>query len=189
MRLNLRLSNFVSSFQDPESNCDRHFLIQLEPSGVGHLPSLSSGQEGAQQAAYCWGHHTYLDSSLLVPEGMVSRPHTVDSRHTPTPPTSHGFTTSTTRPQVLSGSPRTSTKHVETIKRLLHHRGHSSRVVRFLAKAKWLHYYELPVQVEKVQGMVQESATPFQTHQPKVYRLFSFPTTGLQLSTSAIKGS
>lgn len=132
----LQATKLCFAFPRPQSDCDGRFLIQLEPSGAVRLPFLSSGQEGAKQAPYCSGHHTYPDSSLLAPEGMVSRPHTCDSRHALTPPTSQGFTTSATHPQVSSGSPRVSVNPVEIVKRLLRHRGYSSRVARFLAKSK-----------------------------------------------------
>lgn len=89
----LEATKLCFAFPRPQSDCDGRFLIQLEPSGAVRHPSLSSGQECAKQSTYCSGHHTYPDSSLLAQEGMVSRPHTGDSKHALTPPTSQGFTT------------------------------------------------------------------------------------------------
>ena len=87
-----------------------------------------------------WAQNTkfFLLALYLVTIGMVSRPYTGDSGYSPAWSTSLGLTLSAlcapsaACAPVLSSSPRASSNHTEAIKRLLCHRGYSTRVAWFL---------------------------------------------------------
>ena len=129
-------SEFHLALSGSQSDSNRCLSVQLGPPGAVCLPSLSSRQEGAQQASASSEHQPHPHSSFLATKGMVSRSHPGDSGPTPTSSTSQGLTSPATRAQVSSRSPRASSSRMETIKRLLCHRGYSSRVAQFLAKSK-----------------------------------------------------
>ena len=99
------------------------------------LPPLLASPEGAHQAAVLSEHPSHPYCSFLASEGVVSRPGDGDSGHTPAPPSSTGPASPPTRAQVSQQSPRASSNRLATIKRLLRHRGYSSRVARFLARS------------------------------------------------------
>ena len=124
--LNFRLPKLHHSLSGSQCCGDGRIPLQLGRPGVVCLSSLLSGQDGVQLAPVGTKHHAIPDRSFLATKGMVSRPHTGNSGHSPAPSTSQGPTPSAPRAPVPPRSPRASSNRLETVKRLLHHRGYSS---------------------------------------------------------------
>ncbi|XP_045130668.1 uncharacterized protein LOC123515846 [Portunus trituberculatus] len=135
-RLNFRLPNFISPVSGSNGSSHRRLSVQLGSSKSLCLPTFPVDQEGAQQAENGTSNKRYSDCSVLATEGMVPRPHTGLSRHSQVPTAAQRSTSSASCSQIPSSSPHATANRVETVKRILRHRGYSSRVTEFLAKSK-----------------------------------------------------
>ena len=186
----LQAAKFRVTFPGSSGHRDRCLPVQLGSSRSLCFSSLSSGQESAKQIKFCTEHQPHPDSPVLASEGMVPGSHASVSRHTQTSPFSQRPFKAAPCSSFPSRSPRASSNRVETVKRLLHHKGYSSRVSHFLARSKrsstlvnYQHKWRKYRQWCKKKGHTISNPSS-----QKFADFLVFLRTECNLSTSAIKG-
>ena len=132
----LQAGQFYITFPRSHGNSNGRLLVQLGSPGIIRLSTIFTGEEGTQQTQNLTRDNTYSSGPILAPEGVVPRLDSSDERHPTSLATAPRSPASTTHPSFSSGSPRASSSRMETVKRLLRHKGYSRRVAQFLAKAK-----------------------------------------------------
>lgn len=127
---------FCIAFPRSHGDSNRRLLVQLGSPRRICLSTFSTSQECIEQAPSFKGNIAHPSRPILAPERMVPRPDSSVSRHPTSVTATPRPSTSTSHPSISSSSPRASSSRVETVKRLLRHRGYSRGVAQFLAEAR-----------------------------------------------------
>ena len=111
-------------------------VVWLEPSGPLCVPSFSTHTKSLEQVEGESEYKADSNSTILATEGVVSRPMVDVSTNTETPAIQVGSPPTTSRKEIPPTSPRATSNRMETIDRLLRHKGFSAKIGRFLARHK-----------------------------------------------------